>query len=359
MRRPDVDAAAARAPCTSAGLRPASGSSATTTAPIAATACVAVGSSVTTTTRSTAAAVRAAATVSSAMARARSALTSALCESRVLATVRRLIGTTIAQRASWGFMSGILASQQRDQVRPGGLAVSARRRVGFWYRLLIVVPKPLLRLLITRDWRGAENLPAEGGLIIAANHVSEIDPFAVGEFLLDNGRLPRFLAKAELFRKAPVKWVLNGAEQIPVSRNSVDASLALEPAVEALHRGECVLIYPEGSATRDPDLWPMKARTGVARLALLSGAPVIPVAQWGPQEILRYKARRPKLLPRHTMHILVGPPVDLSEFAGKPLTVELLRTATDKVMHRVADQLAELRGEPAPASFFVMSTGSS
>ena len=232
--------------------------------------------------------------------------------------------------------------------------MSARRRVGFWYRLVVVVAKPLLRLFTTREWRGVENLPSEGGVIVAANHVSEIDPFAVGELLWDNHRPPRFLAKAELFRKAPVKWVLNGAEQIPVSRNSVDASLALQPAVEALARGECVLIYPEGSATRDPDLWPMKARTGVARLALLSGAPVIPVAQWGPEQVLPYKARRPRLFPRRRFQVVAGPPVDLSPFVGKPLTAELLRATTDTIMWRVTKQLAEIRGETPPDRFFDM-----
>ena len=230
--------------------------------------------------------------------------------------------------------------------------MSARRRVGFWYRLVVVVAKPLLRMFTRRQWRGIDNLPTEGGVIVAANHVSELDPFAVGEFLFDNGRPPRFLAKAELFRKAPLKWVFVGAQQIPVSRNSVDASLALEPAVEALRRGECVLIYPEGSATRDPDLWPMKARTGVARLALLSGVPVIPVAQWGPEKLLPYKARRPRLLPRHTFQVVAGPPVDLSAFVGKPLTAELLRAATDTIMWRVTKQLAELRGETPPDRFF-------
>ena len=68
--------------------------------------------------------------------------------------------------------------------------------MGFWYRLVVVVAKPLLRLFTTREWRGIDNVPAEGGVIIAANHVSELDPFAVGEFLFDHGRPPRFLAKA-------------------------------------------------------------------------------------------------------------------------------------------------------------------
>jgi 1-acyl-sn-glycerol-3-phosphate acyltransferase len=226
------------------------------------------------------------------------------------------------------------------------------RRLGFWYGLVVAVVRPLLLLLTRRDWRGAEHLPVTGGFIVAANHVSEIDPLVVGHFLIDHGRPPRFLAKAELFRSPPLKWVVEGAKQIPVHRHSVDAGAALQPAVEALAAGECVFIYPEGSATRDPALWPMKAKTGIARLALMSGAPVVPIAQWGPQEILPYRARRPSLWPRRTMHVLAGPPVDLSEFAGQPLTADLLRRATDTVMRRIADQLAELRGEPAPERFY-------
>jgi 1-acyl-sn-glycerol-3-phosphate acyltransferase len=237
--------------------------------------------------------------------------------------------------------------------------VRRRQRLGFWYRLVIHVAKPLMLLLTKRDWRGAEHIPAEGGIIVAANHVSEIDPLVIGHFLYDLRRAPRFLAKAELFRKPPMKWIVEGAKQIPVSRHASDASAALVPAVEALARGECVLIYPEGSATRDPDLWPMKARTGVARVALMSGAPVIPVAMWGPEAVLPYKARRPMLFPRRTMRILAGPPVDLSAYVGKPQTAETLRAATDVIMRRIADQLAELRGGVPPAEFYDMKAGSS
>ena len=227
-----------------------------------------------------------------------------------------------------------------------------RVRLGFWYRLVIVVAKPLLWMFTMRDHRGVENVPQAGGIIVVANHVSELDPFMVGEFLYDMGRPPRFLAKKELFRKAPIKWVLEGAKQIPVDRGSADAAQALSAAVAALDRGECIFIYPEGSATRDPALWPMKARTGAARLALLSGAPVVPVAQWGPQVILPYKARRPKLLPRTRISVLAGSPVDLSEFVGKPVTAELLRDATTTIMRAVAALLGELRGEQPPQEFY-------
>ena len=229
-----------------------------------------------------------------------------------------------------------------------------RQRLGFWYRLVISVAKPLLLLLTKKDWRGMDNVPRGGGIIVAANHVSEIDPLVIGHYLVDLGRAPRFLAKAELFRKPPMKWIVEGAKQIPVSRRTTDASAALGPAVEALEQGECVLIYPEGSATRDPNLWPMKARTGVARVALMSGAPVIPIAMWGPEAILPYKARRPKLFPRRTMRVLAGPPVDLSAYASKPMTADLLYAATDTIMRRIAAQLSELRGQPAPAEFYDM-----
>jgi len=230
--------------------------------------------------------------------------------------------------------------------------VAWRVRIGFWYRLVVVVAKPLLRLFTKRQRAGVEHVPATGGFIAVANHVSEIDPLVVGEFLLDLGRPPRFLAKKELFRSAPMKWIVTGAKQIPVDRRSADAAQALSAAVDALKAGECVLIYPEGSATRDPKLWPMRARTGVARLALLSGAPVIPIAQWGPQEILPYKARRPKLFPRRTMQVIAGPPVDLSDYVGKPVTAELLRDVTDRIMHAVADLLAGLRGGTPPPMFY-------
>jgi 1-acyl-sn-glycerol-3-phosphate acyltransferase len=237
-------------------------------------------------------------------------------------------------------MSGILAN------------VRQRVRLGFWYRLVVVVAKPLLRLFTTREHRGIDNVPRTGGIIVVANHVSELDPFMVGEFLYDIGRPPRFLAKKELFRKAPIRWVLEGAQQIPVDRGSADAAQALSAAVAALAKGECIFIYPEGSATRDPALWPMKARTGAARLALLSGAPVVPVAQWGPQLILPYKARRPKLLPRTRISVLAGPPIDLSAYVGKPVTADLLREATTTIMRAVASLLAELRGEQPPDVFY-------
>lgn len=225
-------------------------------------------------------------------------------------------------------------------------------RMGFWYRLVVVTVRPLLRLTTTRVWLDREHIPRSGGVVLASNHLSYADPVTLGLFVLDSGRLPKYLAKSSLFEMPLIKHVLIGAKQIPVHRGTADASNALAEAVEAVRAGECVLIYPEGSATRDPDCWPMKARTGVARLALMSGAPVIPVAQWGPQELWRYRARFPRPFPRKRVQIIAGPPVDLSAYGDEPMTAEVLREVTDLIMARITDLLVELRGGHPPAVTF-------
>jgi 1-acyl-sn-glycerol-3-phosphate acyltransferase len=224
----------------------------------------------------------------------------------------------------------------------------ARRRIGFWYRLAVVVIKPLLLLFTKRDWRGTENIPTSGGFVTAVNHISYVDPLTYAHFQYDTGRVPRFLAKSGLFKIPFVGRVLAGAGQIPVYRDSADAALAFRAAVEAVEKGECVAVYPEGTITRDKTLWPMPGKTGAARIALTTGAPVIPVAQWGAHEILPPYGKRPRLLPRKTMHVLAGPPVDLDTFRGRELTADVLRGATDKIMEAVTELLVKLRDEPAP-----------
>ena len=231
-------------------------------------------------------------------------------------------------------------------------------RLGFWYRLVVVVARPLLRLTTTWDWRGQDRVPPSGGVIIAANHVSYVDPFALGLFVLESGRVPKFLAKSSLFEHPLTKRIFLGANQIPVYRGTADASKALSAAVDAVKGGECVLIYPEGSATRDPDCWPMRAHTGVARLALETGAPVVPVAQWGPQNLWRYKAKLPRPFPRKKVTMLAGDPLDLSSYAGRPIDVNLLHEVTDVVMARITELLVELRGGTPPAVAYDPRSGS-
>lgn len=224
-------------------------------------------------------------------------------------------------------------------------------RVGAWMRFAILLVKPALLLFTRQDWRGTEHVPP-GGVILAANHISHADPLTLCDWILfEVRRKPHFLAKSTLFkRRSLVGSVMRGAGQIPVHRKTADASLALRDAVAALQNGQLVVIYPEGTVSRDPDKWPMRARTGVARLALLSGAPVVPVAQWGSQDILdSYRSKGLHLLPPTRSFIRAFPPVDLSAYQGLELTGEVLRAATADIMAALTRGVAELRGELPPA----------
>ena len=229
------------------------------------------------------------------------------------------------------------------------------RELGFWYALGALILKPFTLLFTRRHWSGTEHVPQRGGVIVAANHISHADPPVLADFVVFGaGRPGRFLAKSSLFKgKGLVAHVMRGAGQIPVYRQTADAAVALRDAVAALEAGECVVIYPEGTVSRDPGKWPMLAKTGVARLALLSGAPVVPVAQWGAQAILdSYRTPGLHLLPPHPVRVVAGPPVDLSAFLGKPLTGEVLRGATDAVMADITALVAGLRGETPPTEVF-------
>ncbi|TMS00766.1 lysophospholipid acyltransferase family protein [Nonomuraea basaltis] len=218
----------------------------------------------------------------------------------------------------------------------------------FWETLAVVIVKPLSRLLVKRDWRHGERIPHTGGVIIATNHLSWTDPVLLSHFLYNNGRWPVILAKAALFKVPFLGRAVTGLLAIPVHRGSAEAAKSLRASSQRLHDGCAILFYPEGTCTRDPNLWPMVGKTGAARLALESGAPVIPLAHWGAHELLPYGEKRPRLFPRKTFRVSVGPPVDLSKYEGKQPHADVLREATADIMAAITEQLAELRGEKAP-----------
>ncbi|MFR9726890.1 lysophospholipid acyltransferase family protein [Streptomyces sp. MS19] len=226
----------------------------------------------------------------------------------------------------------------------------SRRRIGFWYRLAAILVKPPLVALFNRDWRGMEHIPAEGGFITAVNHNSYLDPLSYAHFQYNTGRVPRFLAKDSLFRKGFVGRFMTGTGQIPVYRETSDAADAFRAAVAAVQRGECVAFYPEGTLTRDPALWPMEAKTGAARVALKTRAPVIPVAQWGAQAVLPPYAGsiRPRLRPRKTLTVVAGATVDLSDFYDREPTADVLREVSDRIMDAITVLLAGIRDETPP-----------
>jgi 1-acyl-sn-glycerol-3-phosphate acyltransferase len=220
------------------------------------------------------------------------------------------------------------------------------------YRGIAIFLRALMMLLTRRDWRGAEHFPSTGGFVVCPNHISYVDPFAFAHFLYDNGHPPFFLAKSEIFKIPILGRLIAAAQQIPVRRGTSQAAEAFSAAVAAIQDGKCVPIFPEGTLTRDPQMWPMTARTGAARVALTTRCPVIPVAQWGPQEIQRPYAKELHLFPLKTMRMLAGPPVNLSDLYDRPQDAATLNEAMARILDAITRQLETIRGEKAPAIRF-------
>jgi 1-acyl-sn-glycerol-3-phosphate acyltransferase len=225
----------------------------------------------------------------------------------------------------------------------------ARRELGFWRRFAVLVVLPPLRLWTKRTWTGLGNLPPTGGIILVSNHVSHFDPLVVAHYIYGAGRWPRFLTKASLWRVPLLGPFLTKTLQIPVERGSVEAVKSLDVLVDALNEGGAVLIYPEGTTTREPDLWPMRGKTGAARLALLTGAPVIPIANWGAQAVFDPRTHRFRIRPRTPVTVTSGRPVDLSKWDSESPTRTTLDQMTEAIMLDIRALLSTIReGTPPP-----------
>jgi 1-acyl-sn-glycerol-3-phosphate acyltransferase len=229
-----------------------------------------------------------------------------------------------------------------------------RPKAGFWIRAWVIILFPVTSLLFKIKWQNLQRVPApeRGGVLIAVNHLSHADTVLMARLVWSSGRVPRFLIKASVFDWKVIGRMMTGAGQIPVHRGTADAARSLKDAVAALERGEAVVIYPEGTTTKDPTNWPMQAKTGIARLVLAApDTPVVPIGQWGPHKmggfsVKRFGRRRPSLAS-------VGEPLDLSRFRGKEPSSATLREITDEIMSAVRNEVAAVRGEQAPEEFFV------
>ena len=228
----------------------------------------------------------------------------------------------------------------------------ARRRLGFWRRFAVLLVLPLLRVWTKRTWIGQQHIPRTGGAILVSNHLSHFDPLVLAHFVYTAGRWPRFLAKASIWKVPVVGYLLTKTRQIPVERGSVEAVKSLDSLIDALNQGGLVIIYPEGTTTREPDLWPMRGKTGAARLALVTGKPVIPMAHDGSQAVFDPRSKKFSLRPRQPVKVVAGPPVDLSKWVGEAPTRAVLDQMTDVLMTDIRDLLAGLRDEPNPPPLF-------
>ena len=222
---------------------------------------------------------------------------------------------------------------------------------GWAWSIAVAIVKPVLLATTKQRWEGGDKIPESGGCILALNHVSHIDPLTAAHIVWDYGRQSRYLAKSGLFKNKWLAGFLRAAGQIPVERSAAGAR-AFDEAVKAVDNGELVVVYVEGSITKDPEGWPMVGKSGAARIALATGAPVIPVGQWGAQELLPAYSTKPHPFPRKTVRMKVGDPVDLSDLLEQEPTVQVVAQATHRIMDAIVDLVAEVRGEPRPAELF-------
>jgi 1-acyl-sn-glycerol-3-phosphate acyltransferase len=209
----------------------------------------------------------------------------------------------------------------------------------FYWLLKRIILGPVL-LAIFRPWvRGDENVPETGGAILASNHLS----FSDSIFLpLVIKRRVTFLAKADYFTGRGIKGRLTagffkGVGQLPVDRSGGEASeAALRTGLKVLSRGDILGIYPEG--TRSPDGRLYRGKTGVARLALEAGVPVLPVAMIGTDKVQPIGRRMPRI---GRVGIVIGAPLDFSRYEGMEDDRFVLRSITDEIMY----ELMELSGQ--------------
>lgn len=208
------------------------------------------------------------------------------------------------------------------------------------YQLAKAIVKPWMGTWFRWHIEGLENIPQEGPALLAVNHISFLDPFAAAYVVDLAGRRPRFLAKAELFDDKRIAWIIKGAKQIPVHRGTPDAPMALDQAIEALRQGEVIVIFPEGTITNDPDLNPMAAKTGIARLALSTGAPVLPTALWGTANVWPKGFAKRWWPPKQDICVRVGKALSVQ---GDPESPQDWQRVSAEVMDEVRRLVASLR----------------
>jgi 1-acyl-sn-glycerol-3-phosphate acyltransferase len=220
----------------------------------------------------------------------------------------------------------------------------------FWVLAAVVVP--LVGYLAKIRVRSGDALPASGPYVLAPNHYTEIDPLIVAVTVWRLGRPPRFMAKESLFRVPVLGAALRATGMVPVARSSSSAAArqTLEASEALVEHGRGVIVYPEGTLTRDPDMWPMRGKTGAVRLALEAGIPLIPMAHWGAQDVMaRYGKKISLWPPRKRVTVAIGEPVDLSDLVGRHTQPAALAEATTRLMNAITALLEDLRQEKAPA----------
>jgi 1-acyl-sn-glycerol-3-phosphate acyltransferase len=231
--------------------------------------------------------------------------------------------------------------------------VTLPRKIGAWYWFASSVSRPVAFLISKREWRGRSNIPKTGPAIVIANHISMVDPLLFAHFVFMSGRAPKVFIKSSLFKVPFLGKIFVKTGQLRVPRDSQAPSNVMNEAKAAISRGELVSIYPEGTITREPNLWPMQGKHGAARLALETKVPVIPCAQWGAQKLLPPYSKKFNFFPRPTSIVHAGPPADLSRWQGREITNEILDEVTEYFMALITSLLEPIRNAKSPVTRYI------
>jgi len=210
-----------------------------------------------------------------------------------------------------------------------------------WFRFAESVLVPPISVWFSWRFEGLEQVPKEGPMLIACNHISYFDPLAHGYFIEKAGRRPRYLAKSELYKNPILRKVLEGSSMIRVERGSGDHA-PVDAARRALRDGRVVVVYPESTVTTNADFTPMQAKTGIARLTLATHVPVLPLAVWGSQNVWQRGGVR-SLRAGRPIWVKAGTPMDFSEHEGLADDPGTLRQVTDEVMAELGVLVEDLR----------------
>jgi 1-acyl-sn-glycerol-3-phosphate acyltransferase len=216
-----------------------------------------------------------------------------------------------------------------------------------WWRTGIPIVTPILRLLFRVRIEGLEHVPARGPAILAFNHVSVLDgPVLAIETARRLKRESRFLVAAEQFRRPLVGWILRRYEQIPIRRGEGDTS-ALDEAITTIRKGALAAVAPEGRVNDDGALTLQRLRRGLARIALPTGAPIVPVGVWGTQHKYPrggWTTRRPW---RPKLGLAFGPPLLPEGDAETPSDVDALTDRLRTHLERQVERARSLAGDGA------------
>jgi 1-acyl-sn-glycerol-3-phosphate acyltransferase len=225
----------------------------------------------------------------------------------------------------------------------------ARWRVPRFWRFVQLVARVVVSIVCRlRVTGGLPDGLRAGPVILAGNHIATFDPIAVTAATGRKGIHPRMMATGGLFRAPVIGPLMHAAGHIPVDRGRDSIANAVPDAAAALRVGSVVLIYPEGRIGLDPGMWPERAKTGLARLALATGTPVVSVAIWGSHEVIAYhgsgnmvRTLLSSIWRRPTVRVHNGAPVDLADLRDG--AVGHAQRASERIMAAIAADLATLR----------------